>query len=469
MARNKNDRLTLTSVTSFEVKAVGGDWTDTTNRWHEVSRQCQGVANLFWEAWVAWHYSHDSYRKMKDWLEKRANGSKAKCPVDTMPKELAREIYRRATERYPGLSANLVSLVLQRVQKTMTARKAAKGSLPGATAILLNQESHPSYTRPFPILFDRANTMTAFEDPAERGGNWHLRMRFWRTQIDGKSVRVEDRMELWCKGKKVQSQVRILERIASAEYKFCGSQLIYSRGKRKWFAKLCYEMPRPEKLPLDAGKVAVLSAGADCPLVLEMPDGDTKRPMGAGHHVIPVRRKLLKQRWNRRANYRNAGSASKGHGRERAGAGPQWKLQQRWKDFVKHNNRIAARAVIDWCVAAGVGAVEYWQPDGEFGATRFLHNAGKVDGRNDSTGWDWFQLRTFLEQAAAKVGIEVRVEKQSCEGSGDEKTTGTSRNNESNGTARTYAKTAKNGKPLKSGNGQAGKDRSKSKPQGVRR
>lgn len=436
----KSDRLTKTRIASFEVTKVDGDWKDTTIRWHKTADACRGVANYFWQAWVAWHFQQDSIVKLKVWLDRRAKEGKAagKCPVDCYPKELSNAIYNGASARFPELAKGEIVLILNRLSQGLKSRKASKGSLPGWSAIILHHEAHPAFTRSFPILFDRGNTATEIEPPAERGENWHVSLRVSRQEVDGKGVTYHDRMELWCKGRKVASQVAILQRIAADEYRFMGSQMVYSRGKRKWFLKLCYEAPRDEPPDLDPGKEAVLSARDDGPWLLTFPDGKTRIPGGHGRYIGPVRRQLLMQRWNRLANYKNAGSANKGHGCERAGAGPQWKLQQQWKNFVKRVNSGVVREALNACVAAGCGMLIYEQPDGDWRDTRFLATAGKVEGRTDSSAWDWSQVRTMLEQRAVECGVAIKVVK--VEGSIDAEKPGSSRDDGSGNGDATYSK-----------------------------
>jgi hypothetical protein len=72
--------------------------------------------------------------------------------------------------------------------------------------------------------------------------------------------------------------------------------------------------------------------------------------------------------------------------------------------------------VLDACVAAGAGTLIYEQPDGEFRDGRFLAGSGKVEGRADSTGWDWFQVRTMLEQRAGDCGVTVKTVKAGGDG-----------------------------------------------------
>jgi len=432
---NENDRLSLTQMTSFEVKTVAGDWSEVTGRWHELSRDCRDLANFFWQRWLVHHFQNNSVYLLKAWLAERTEkGAKAvgKCPVDCIDNKLSNAIYHESSQRFPRLNKRLQVLLLNRLTKTLKSRKAASGSLPGWSAILLGNEGVPSFARPYPILFDKDNgpAKYPFVPPEERSGNWKLRLRVWRDEDEnGKGSSPVDEIELWCKGKKVRSQVAILEKIATGEYTFQGSQLIYSKSNRKWFARLCYSRPAEVKPDLDAGKTAVLRAGESCPFEMTLPDGATLRPIGGGHFIAPVRKNITIQRLNRRQGYRYAGKNAKGHGRNRALGKGWWRLQQRDRDFTKHVNRLVARYVVDACIARGIGCLVYRQPEGDAAAASFLHNAGAIGDRKDSVGWPWFELGTYLNQAAQKVGIDVHVLKDAGEreGSGGEKTPGTSR------------------------------------------
>jgi len=435
MAKQPNDRLSLTQMTSFEVKAVTGDWSEVTGRWHELSRDCRDLANFFWQRWLVHHFQNNSAFLLKAWLaDRQEKGVKAagKCPVDCLDNKLSNAIYHESSQRFPRLNKRLQVLLLNRLTKTLKSRKAASGSLPGWSAILLSNEGVPTFTKPYPILFDKDNgpSKYPFVPPEERGGNWKLRLRVWRDEsADGKGSSPVDEIELWCKGKKVRSQVAILEKIATGEYTFQGSQLIYSKSNRKWFVRLCYSRPVEVKPELDAGKTAVLAAGASYPFEMALPDGATLRPLGGGHFIGPVRKNITIQRLNRRQSYRYAGKNAKGHGRNRALGEGWWRLQQRDRDFTKHVNRLVARCVVDACIARGIGRVEYVQPEGDGKSGCFLETAGSVGDRKDAVGWPWFELGTYLNQAAQKVGIEVQVRKDTGEreGFGDAKTPGTAR------------------------------------------
>ena len=456
--------LTSMRITSFEVKTVAGEWKETTRRWMSDCQRNKEIANLAWEAWSVWHAKNGSRDKLREWLTAREEkGVKAagKCPVEALPAVLSKGIYREAVMWAPEMHTRDVVLLLNTIQQTMKSRKAAKGNLPGHSAILLLQEARPSFTRPYPILFDRANCGILPATP-EDGKNF----RFWicvnRIPRNGTTAEsIKDVLTLRCTGANVRSQLAILKRIDSGEkarnlaitevearyksrlkgaakkapihavykaakraaidaveschYILCGSQLVWSQGKRKWFVRICYRMTREAPAPLDPERSAVFYARKDWPFSLLLPDR-RRMPGGRGRYIAPVRRQLLIQRWNRQANYRNAGQCNKGHGRTRAGAGPQWKLQQRWKDFCKRVNHGFAREAVEACAADRCGRLVFYQPESDWGASRFLSNAGKVAGRSDSTGWPWFQLKTFLEQKCEEKGIELLVIKRQGRG-----------------------------------------------------
>ncbi|HUW62538.1 MAG TPA: hypothetical protein VMZ06_16145 [Candidatus Bathyarchaeia archaeon] len=435
-------------VVSMEVKGVAGEWSEVTGRWHRIAKQLQQLTNHWWEIWLVWHAGNESAAKIRAWLDHRekikqehvddAKGCKAAlkkfgfCPVPFWPPDLAKGrngTYQTLSRAYPELTKGVIVLAMNRLFKTLKSRKAASGPLPGWVAIVLRNEAVPSFTNPMPIPFDVANTGTDFIPPVERTGNWRVLLSLSRTEDErGRGHSKPDTVELYCQGRKVAGEAAKLKHLASGEWAFKGSYLVYSRKRRKWFLQLAYDQPAGAKPELDAARVAVLRAGDEWPWELALPDDGLRHPGGRGSYIAPKRKSLLLQRWNRRANYRNAGHANKGHGRTRAGAGPQWRLQQAWKDFTKRVNHAISREVVDACVCNGCGTLRYEQPVGEFGQTRFLHNAGKVEGREDSTGWPWFQLKTFLEQKCHRAGITlVVVTADKCEGSGDAENPGTAR------------------------------------------
>jgi hypothetical protein len=269
--------------------------------------------------------------------------------------------------------------------------------------------AHPT-VRSNPIPFDKANSTIEPPDPADENGSWKLRLRVDRIDQPGKKTATStlDVVNLWSKGRKAAGQVAILKKIAAGEYEFCGSNMIYSESKRKWFAAICYRSPRPTPAKVDTEKVAFLrpvatSAIKPHPWKLRVPKSN-RWPGGLGEYIGAVRRKIALERISRQRGYKNAGSANKGHGRNRA-LQPTWHLQQRWKDFVKTCNYQVAKDVVRQCVERSIGTLVYFQPGGKVRDSRFLTNAGKRDEVRESTGWDWYQIGKRLELLCEEAGI----------------------------------------------------------------
>lgn len=127
-----------------------------------------------------------------------------------------------------------------------------------------------------------------------------------------------------------------------------------------------------------------------------------------------VRRQVMAQRASRQNNYRNAGSANKGHGLNRA-MEPVFRLSRRWKDFVKTFNHTSTNKVIQICLEHGIGTVVYRQPESDYGDSLFLATAGKQRWVKDSSGWDWFQVGSMLKYKGEGHGIGVEVVKDNGE------------------------------------------------------
>lgn len=430
---NEQDELTAIRITSFEVDSVAGDWRETTRRWHETSDLCKQVANFIWQSWELHHVAGGSPQKLREWLNARQqHGVKeaGKCPVQAMDNKLSNDIYHGITKTFPRLHTRVVVLLMNTITSDLKRHKAASGSLPGTSAVLLCQQARPSFSRPYPIPFDKDNCTIV--PPSERGQNYQLKLRTWRVEEDGKTqmASVIDTVTLRCKGRRVQSQVAILARIASGEYAFRGSKLVYSKAKRKWFAQIAYRMPVAEKQGVDAERTALLrpsrGAGRNHQFGWSLRGPGFRRHPGGRLRCVPeIRRALLRQRWSRQSNYRVAGGSTKGHGTRRATAAA-WKLHQRWKDFCKRLNHSVASEVVGWCVANRIGRLVYVQPSGALAERSFLGWAGKVEGREDSTGWPWFQVQTFLGYRCNQAGITLVV-RSGGERSSDAKTPGSAR------------------------------------------
>lgn len=399
-------------VTSFEVTKLDKD---AYRRWLALSDDARGVVNCVWQTWLVWHVKNGSAEKLKRhfaadkaWRDGGKQGDRPKWPVQQISKECAKAIYDACAATFPNIATDSRELLRNSTQQKIASLKAAKGNMPGWVAILFCNQSLPSTIRGNPIPFSKKNAV--IEPPAEAESNWKINLRISRVPVEGKKAgtTILETVQLWTKGRKCASQLAILKRIAAGEYDFCGSSLVYCESKRKWFAKIAYRMPAQEPAAVDENKVAFLRPSPTWPWKLRLP-GRNRRPGGPGGHVASVRRQLLMQRWSRQSNYRVSGSSNKGHGLNRA-LRPIWQLSQRWKDFVKTTNYTVAKDVVQQCIEAGCGTLVYFQPTVNRDS-RFLATTGKIPGREDSTGWDWFQVGKRLGDLCQQAGVKLVVRK----------------------------------------------------------
>lgn len=405
-------------IVSVEVDSVAGDWKEVTGRWHEITRQLQEATNRIWRLWLVWHTTNDSATKIRTYLDNnakwkadpgRTKENQPACPVKAVAPELSKMIYDNLTAGFPHINGSVMEVVRHSTLQKLNARKAASGKLSGWMAILLDHESAPSSTRAQPIPFNKK--VAKFVAPEKASDNFTLRAKLTRVPTPGKknSPSKQDVIQLRTHSRSAAKAAATLKKIASGEYEFKGSNLIYSKSKRKWFAQIAYQVPEVAKPQLDENKTAILHPMRDQPWCLHMP-GRRAFPGGYGRHVTETRERLIRQRLGRAQGYRYAGSANKGHGRERAMA-PQFRLRERWKDFVKTANNVVTKNVIDCCLRDGIGKLVYLQPADGRGESRFLASAGKLPDARDSTGWDWYQVRTQLEQKCQAAGITLEIRK----------------------------------------------------------
>lgn len=400
-------------VARFEILKMDGD---ARKRWMSHSDEAKQIVNCIWQTWLVWHVKNDSAKEIREYLDglatwrdadKSSRGDKPKLDFYAIPKECDKLIYDTLSRNFPNVHTTSRELIRNSTQGLIKTRKAAKGNLSGWMAILLYHESIPTTTRGNPIPFSSKNA--TIEPPENRDGNFKLHIKLTRIPTKGKKScpSVQDSFEMMSRGRKVSGQIEILKRVCTGEYKFCGSSVVFRDGK--WFALICYQMPKRESSDCDPAKFAFLRPASDWPWKLRLPNRN-RRPGGNGPHVASVRRKVLTQRWSRQSNYRTSGSANKGHGRVRA-LQPIWKLSQRWKDFVKTYNHTVTSDVVRQLSEQGIGTLVYFQPDGAIRDTRFLNKSGKVDGRNDASGWDWFQVKSQLEYKCNEAGITLVTRK----------------------------------------------------------
>ena len=399
----------------YEIVGWQGDPKEARLRWRTIADQCREIVNVIWQQWEVWHVAQGNDIKVQQFAtelreyRQKERESRPKLEVQCMPAVLNKLIRKKITERFPGVHSRVRELLLNITAQRMTG-KDVEGKWNIWVAVLLNRQGRPNSTHDQPIPFDRANTkpLSLVEG---KYTNYQLKINLTRLPSDKKaSPSIEDHVQLKARG----SGAVIMRRIVGGEYKFCGSSIVYHQGKHKWFALVAYNdhVENVENSELDHTKKAVLHPTRKEPWALWI--GSRWQWFGGrGNYVAAARHRLLTQRWSRQETYRHAGSANKGHGRLRALA-PIDKLSNRWKDFCKTANHTLTSQVIDYCIDQKVGHLVYLQPCGDKRDTRFLARAGKVEGRTDSTGWDWSQVATMLAYKCKEKGIHLEVRK--CDG-----------------------------------------------------
>lgn len=404
MAKAKSEYSGAVRAVRVEIKMRPGD-KEQWKRLLSTSDLCRELTNCAWQTWLVEHVKRGTAAKIRTFLnEKKAwhdggqVGNAPKWEGFAMDATLSKLIYRTCVDTFPSITPGSISAFLQIFNKRLSSRKASNGSLPGWWAILLCRESIPSSTRAQPIPV-RAQETTL----ANSGANWTLTIKANR---HGFGKVLADNLELLAGGYKTRSVTAILERILSGDHKLCGSQLTYDRHRNKWFAMIGYQKREKVAQALSDG-MAFLRPGLRKPWRLRI-GGKSVTRGGNGEYVGHVRNTLLTQRWSRQSSYRFAGSANKGHGRERATAGVE-KLSLRWKDFVKTANQQLAAQIVKDCLFRNVGKLVYFQPTGTRRDSRLLATVGKVPGRHDSTGWDWYQVKTCLASECEEFGITFVV------------------------------------------------------------
>lgn len=405
---------------------------DRRNAWKELTVRIQQMQNRMWQMWLIHHTikgadGKSSVEQIKEFYEnyavwaeqdrlcKQSKGKKKnplqrpKLELKCCDKALSNSIYHELSREFPDVNARTRVLLQNKWNGTLSSRKATTGSKSGWHAILLAQESIPSFTSPLPIPFDKDNGSLFFD-----GKDFCVKFRIERLQL-GKQANpsVEDTCKLMLRKRKANSQRQIIQRIVSGIYTFKGSSLYYNKRRNKWFALISYEMPDRNEVPLDASYVLhVLPAKNKSPWILMTVDSKQRKKAhrygGNGRIVERARRMILDERSSRQEHNRWAGSAQKGRGRQRAIV-PWTKLQSRWKDFTKSFNHRTTTKIVEKCLMERIGKVIYHQPSDSRRDEMLLAKIGNRPGRN--THWDWFQFGTLLSQKCKLNGIEYDAKK----------------------------------------------------------
>lgn len=375
---------------------------------YALASQMREAYNFVWRRWEAWHTAHDTSSKLRECLaadrawreaDTKTRGRRPKWNVQPWPNELAKELYHALARRCPGLNSRVLVLLLQRIRQVVTTKQSSAAATKWWIAILLDLDGRGSSRHPQPIPFDAANAKLL---PADEKGRVWLEVRLDRIQRAGgkRGTSTVIRAALKTGGKRAH-YARPAVQMAAGSRKMSGAQVIYDGTKKKWFAALTYEPDAPEAVLLDPGRTAILRPGRKSCWLLRL-DGRTQRLGGRGHHVRHVRRSLLMQRWSRQHSYTYS-PKRKGRGKDRALV-PLFKLSNRWLNFTKSCNQQLVADVAERLLEHCAGKVVLVQ---QVRGETVLATSGKIEGRNDSTSWPWYQVQQLLQQKCQRHNIEV--------------------------------------------------------------
>ena len=389
--------------------------TEARQQWYARACEMRDLNNFVWRQWEAWHTQRDSTRLLREdldnyaaWKEtpKKERGEKPTFRVQAWHADFATELYHAARERFPALATRVLTLAIQKIRGNVVTKKSiAVPSLKWWQAILIDRDRRGSSKHPQPIPFDRSKCKLL---PCDSLGRISMEVSVDRVERPGKKTALGTVHEFFLKtGGKRRKYAQLAHELAAGQHKLRGSQLVYNANKKKWFVCLTIDQP-DTPAEVDAEQVAVLRAGTRVNWKLRI-NGTSNKLGGRGHHVAHVRRGLLLQRWGRQESYRHA-PARKGRGKQNALA-PLFKLQNRWNNFTRRLNDELVTQVVQTLVETGTGTLVLVGGD----AQRLLAVAGKIEGREDSTGWPWHQLEQLLEQKCNKFGIAV-VKRAFCGG-----------------------------------------------------
>lgn len=419
------DILTSCRVAVFECKVSD----ELYKQLGEISDECKEVANRYFQEWQAYQVLAGSRVKLQGWLDElkafhktedvriaavelaakeagkkpakqdlKRRKHKIKCPVDFLPPGWKPYSIRKDvidSER-TSVKGRCVDLLLNRIDGDFRKRKDVNGRISGWMSVLLNRENPRSFTKGIPIPFDKV--VCEFIPPGE-GEDWALRL--------GVSKAGYETITLLTKKRKAAKQRIHLERIANGRYAFKGSQIYRDRKTNKWMVAICYEDTLIRSHSLDESRTAILSPARHDPWVLHK-DGKVQWRGGTGRHVTAMRERLSRERIDRSQHYKWSGGARKGRGGKKA-RDPWEKLSSRWKHFQKRYNNEVTTSVVNELVRDGIGSLVYFQPQEKKAEKRFLSATG--GGSDRLIGWEYFQVKTMLEQKCKRAGIEFSVKK----------------------------------------------------------
>ncbi len=91
---------------------------------HHLTRQCKHIVNRMWQVWLKHHLDNNSVKIMREFFEEK---KRRKWPVESIPKELGRDIEKILAEEYSDVNVRIRTLLQNAWTKKNKKRKAATG------------------------------------------------------------------------------------------------------------------------------------------------------------------------------------------------------------------------------------------------------------------------------------------------------------------------------------------------------
>jgi hypothetical protein len=401
----------LTKVIRVELVGSDGDFAAEKKRLTAISVQMQQVTNDFTYHWLRLHQEAGNHLLIRDWMEKNRIRKAAqtagetvekcgKCPVVPYSREMSHRIYRLLNDDHSNLGTKPIGIIIKKMSEMMVSAPSSRSAYNRWFTILSGFGEFPQTRSPAPIPFYIGNSKIIAPQTVKEP--WKLRVNVEKNG-EGRLLRSMV-FKMRTGGRKLTPIREALWKITSGEWIFSTSNLVFRHGV--WYAHICYKIPWAEK-PSTSTKTAFVSPGYHHPMLVRI-DGRTRMNLLDSTTIAHTRRSLTRQRFGKSESYKYASSARKGHGRKQAD-GWRDKCSNEWRNTVKTTNDCWAATVIKRCLQRDVGHLVVFQPTDKWSKSRCLTNAGKLPGKTESTGWDWYRMQLALQQAGKVAGIKVTI------------------------------------------------------------
>lgn len=267
--------------------------------------------------------------------------------------------------------------------------------------ILNGEKSIPSFKRNIPIELHNTLMMDSKRKPliyTEKNGqytNYNISIALLSKEYAKSQYERDNGRFLLALAIKDHSQVTILDRLISGEYKLSMSKISYNNRKKKWFFLLTYSFD-PVKKELNPENVLGVDLGIKVPAMLAVNfNSYYQKTIGDSEEVYAFETQMEKRRKSLQRSRQWAGKGSRGHGRKTL-MKPLEKLGSKQANFKDTKNHTWSKAIIDEAIKNECGVIQLENLEGISENNLFLKR------------WTYFDLQQKIIFKAREVGIEVR-------------------------------------------------------------